>query len=575
MRRLNYRHDNITFDRLKSQVVLPKFQRSLVWTKDNKERFIDTILKGDPFGVLLLYRDDVNQNFTIIDGLQRYTTLLDFSRRPYDYVNFNIEKNEYISKVIDHITQEYPDSGREHILNQIKNEFKNVLSVYLESNNMERTYVSKRLYDFIIKTYGSLSPMSKSFILDSFTNFWIAQMDYINIEKLEIPIILYTGDFNNLPDIFERLNTGGTKLSKYEVYSSSWSNIMLKLIHNRNNRSVLNHVEKKYENLMEDTGIEITNFEEGDIKSTGRITLYEYVYGLGKEIIKESRVLTGNRPLSYSRDDSIGFSTLASFYNLHLKDLDKLVNYINGDTSALDFENITSIIIKNFQEVSEILSPYINNNTKYIEAQVISIVHTWFKLNFDLKNNKFIRKVRDVKLESDFKKYMPLRMLHDILTNHWSGSGDNKLYEIITADIENNRYMRPIGIDNWKSVLNNWIEEQNSKTTATVPMEVRMFLSFITNKDPSFRYVRNIIIPKNIVDNVNLGHLGNVFLAPIQTKFERNKLPLNDNKIEMQYCIPDEIFESPRSRYNSAEYFKIVNNRSDVLINRFIRKYYK
>lgn len=574
MRRVNYRHENISFKRLKNVVVLPKFQRSLVWKKDNKEKFINTILNGDPFGVLLLYKDDNSGEFTIIDGLQRYTTLLDFSKNPFDYITFNLDENIHILKVIEMIKQVYPDSGTDYIKKQIKDEFKVILKRYLDSNNNQDTFVPKELTKFIDKTYTLLPSDAPLLISTELTEFWLPILKNINIDDLDIPIITYQGDFSNLPDIFERLNTGGTKLSKYEVYSSSWSNIMLKLLTNRNNKGVLNHIEKKYKQLADDTGIEITDFEEGDIKTKGRVTLYEYVYGLGKEIVKESRTLTNNKPVSYSKDDSIGFSTLATFFGLHLKDLDKLVNHLNENISPLEYENITSIIIKCYIDVGLMLEPYIKENTKYIEAQVISIVYTWFILNYENKNGKITRKAVDTKLESLFKLNMPLRMLYDVLTNHWSGSGDNKLFEIAYGKIEDNRYLRPINPEAWKILLTGWVEDQSNKVSSTIPMDVRMFLSFITKKENDIRYTRHMIIPKNMTENVNLGHLGNVFLAQRYKQFNKKQLPLDVSQIEPQYLIPSEIIEYPKSKYSSDEYYRIVKERANKVIDRFIKIYY-
>ncbi|MGB0385313.1 MAG: DUF262 domain-containing protein [Ardenticatenaceae bacterium] len=62
----------------KKQLILePEFQRNLAWTKEQKSRFIESILLYLPLPPLY-----VNQNtegkFIIVDGLQRTTTLADF-----------------------------------------------------------------------------------------------------------------------------------------------------------------------------------------------------------------------------------------------------------------------------------------------------------------------------------------------------------------------------------------------------------------------------------------------------------------------------------------------------------------
>lgn len=58
----------------------PYFQRRLVWTSEDKVRFIDTILKGYPFPEIYLANGDVNVDTgegtqLLVDGQQRVTTI--------------------------------------------------------------------------------------------------------------------------------------------------------------------------------------------------------------------------------------------------------------------------------------------------------------------------------------------------------------------------------------------------------------------------------------------------------------------------------------------------------------------
>lgn len=45
---------------------------------------------------------------------------------------------------------------------------------------------------------------------------------YDRIASTIIPVIVYTGDENNLPEIFDRINSQGTPLDQYEVYAAAW-----------------------------------------------------------------------------------------------------------------------------------------------------------------------------------------------------------------------------------------------------------------------------------------------------------------------------------------------------------------
>jgi hypothetical protein len=61
----------------------PEFQRRLVWTRDDKNKFIDTILRGYPFPEIYLADGEVNLDTgegtqLLVDGLQRVSTIYQY-----------------------------------------------------------------------------------------------------------------------------------------------------------------------------------------------------------------------------------------------------------------------------------------------------------------------------------------------------------------------------------------------------------------------------------------------------------------------------------------------------------------
>ena len=61
----------------------PEFQRRLVWTRDDKNRFIDTVLRGYPFPEIYLADGEVNTETgegtqLLVDGQQRISTLIQY-----------------------------------------------------------------------------------------------------------------------------------------------------------------------------------------------------------------------------------------------------------------------------------------------------------------------------------------------------------------------------------------------------------------------------------------------------------------------------------------------------------------
>lgn len=66
-----------------SLILQPEFQRKYVWTKEHKEEFIDTILKGLPFPEVYIAQQGIDiekvlSSEVIVDGQQRLTTIMHY-----------------------------------------------------------------------------------------------------------------------------------------------------------------------------------------------------------------------------------------------------------------------------------------------------------------------------------------------------------------------------------------------------------------------------------------------------------------------------------------------------------------
>lgn len=83
----------ITLTREEKLIPRPEFQRRLVWTTEDKIRFMDTILRGMPFPEIYVANGPVDVNTgegqqLLVDGQQRVTTIFDyFSGDPKTYGN--------------------------------------------------------------------------------------------------------------------------------------------------------------------------------------------------------------------------------------------------------------------------------------------------------------------------------------------------------------------------------------------------------------------------------------------------------------------------------------------------------
>ena len=111
------------FSELKDTIVIPKFQRGLVWSKTKKKEFIKTLKAGLPIGVLLLSKK--GEKYRIVDGLQRFTTMMEYSRDYFSYIekaeitDFDLTSIIYASSdaraVFDNYTEEAKQKVKENM----------------------------------------------------------------------------------------------------------------------------------------------------------------------------------------------------------------------------------------------------------------------------------------------------------------------------------------------------------------------------------------------------------------------------------------------------------------------------
>lgn len=138
----------------KEKIYLPNFQRNYVWNKKQASKFIESLLLGLPVPGIFLYKD-IDEKMLIIDGYQRIESISRYFKNSFDNSDFKL-------------------SG-----------------------------VNK---DFNGKIYSKLNENEKDKIATSIIHATIIKAD--NPKKK---------NYHAIYEIFERLNTGGVKLSPQEV----------------------------------------------------------------------------------------------------------------------------------------------------------------------------------------------------------------------------------------------------------------------------------------------------------------------------------------------------------------------
>ena len=92
---------------------------------------------------------------------------------------------------------------------------------------------------------------------------------YDQIASTVIPVIVYHGEEENLPEIFDRINSQGTPLDQYEVYAAAWPvNKRFKV----SNTAIVECAIKKYDAFVED-GFVIHGYDREKMRSSKEVNL--------------------------------------------------------------------------------------------------------------------------------------------------------------------------------------------------------------------------------------------------------------------------------------------------------------
>jgi hypothetical protein len=116
--------------------IVPDYQRSLVWSLENKQNLIYAVMNGSPIGEFIFSKktvdtkDDYYHEWTIIDGQQRINTLRDFVANKFQdkdgrfYKDYSYREMIYLFEDFDNFSAFYIEDLTE--LEQVK--------IYLSKN---------------------------------------------------------------------------------------------------------------------------------------------------------------------------------------------------------------------------------------------------------------------------------------------------------------------------------------------------------------------------------------------------------------------------------------------------------
>ncbi len=550
-------------DKIESNVIkTPDYQRGLVWSDAQKLMLADTIKRGLPFGTILLFRSsDRTKPEQIIDGLQRCTTIAGFMKNPTAFFSETDISDDLVNNILDLI-------GVVGNRSKIYERTKILIFDWVKAGHKSMQDVEHmQYYDLAIRfTTEFPTVCGKEKQIVELVSPTLKQFQLIckQLADTVIPAIVIEGDESVLPDVFERINSKGTPLTKYQIYAATWLKPKYKLPEKY--KSIVEFNRDRKEKANGDS-IEIDGFDSQKFVQQRVLSVFEIIYGFGKEIIRKYPHLFGNETEA-NFVDSIGFTLFNACLggkSANMKDLNTLIKgtLITED----DLVSFMDKLLECINQVNGLLGKYNrfksnrqrqdSVNLLHTELQIASIVAYFFtskyaEVEYDDRDNIIKHtlvfshthpdwKARKEKLERNIPKVYFV----DILQQRWAGSGDKKLDNIMQ---QLTYYSREITESEIKAVLDNWFDNIQSERAEykriAYPKEPErillncVYLSSMTAEDQLNDMVFDIehIAPKAKMKK-QLDRFSGDLKLPISSPGNLCLLPMKENRAKKEKTI--------------------------------------
>ncbi|MBT1181951.1 DUF262 domain-containing protein [Bifidobacterium sp. CP2] len=496
-----YRIDELSVGQLK-RIKIPPFQRGFVWTRKKQEDFVQTLHDGYPFGTLLVYPENDNDKdslLLLLDGQQRLSTIRKYQDNPLSF--WKPLNREKYSEAYGKVNEALSESAQ-----LTEAEFDSIVS----DPGWTRWLLTA---DMVDKASGSLQ------IYDLISNLNASIKEYVDLEQLKIPMIVYLGSEDHIADVFANLNKGGVPLSKYEVFSAAWVGATIQLepaeesvLQDR----ILQNVKNYYLDKKKEAEFDLASFSEDDLTQSRVVSLPEFGTALGQFIVDNLPALVPN---TSSAAQELGFGLLGVAEGLDNRKLNTLNTYRDDIQNSLeDILQKTERICNNLQSMFDALLRRFkatgNDYENGLSATFKTLSYFAALWDFDPSSEEYRKAL------SNIKAYY----VYDAITSAWSSHGDQRLLEFCNGKRD---YNSKIEVENFRRAFDHWIGDQtpgiNFSKEIKCLVTIHANLSYLSASVPngeSFE-LEHIIARKRIdsVDNPKSrrilgGSLGNCMYLP-------------------------------------------------------------
>lgn len=590
------------------EIVSPEFQRGFVWKDKQVSDFMETLKKGLPFGSILLYKNR-DKKYLIIDGLQRVTAVYKFTLEPTRYLETkDIDKNIIMNILSTYKIEGDIDNNCNFIIQELVDWVK---EKYKTIKDVPTINCARFVNDILIPKYSELNNHAFE-VGDMIQPMFDSYREICDdIQSKEIPAIIMEGSEKYLPEVFEKINSEGTKLSKYDIYKAGWGAEKYSINH-KNLQEIIKANQSKYEK-MNYGKIHISNYNSDDFGKEKKLSAFEIAFGFGK-------MISNKWPDLFKSNDEETIINGEGFSLINCCLCNKNSNLKNMHTELKEkvgHENINDFLLKILEcieYVDDILGKYnrFKGNSqkskkytpKHSEFQIISIIASVFinkyvTLKIDDEENItsatfHLSAVNESwkKNEKSFINNVAKIYILEILSGRWAGTGDKNMDMVIT---NNDYYMRNVSKEEFKQGIKSWYDSTNRmrneiakvanpKNEELILLAVLYLFIFnaAENMDSSKYDIEHLATKKIMKDKLNefngelklpISSFGNLCYLPQFANRSKGENTIYDDTSYLSKCgiSIDELEE----RYSFTKEDDLVWLKKDLSIDEFKKQYFK
>ena len=435
-------------DSLDRTIVIPMFQRGKRWKKDRRDAFIDSLLQGFPVGTLL-FADQGNKTFSVIDGLQRCSTICEYILNPTTREHLN----PVDPAVLDACRLAfYPDSKNVSINHVINEKILDCITSEKTFDEVESYHIATTLCDEFQseQDYKELLRKVREIIAPWYKEY---KKEFESICATEIPVIIYTGESTHLNEIFNRINKKGLPLSDYEIYAATWPEDRYQI----SRPEIVDYVIKKYDCLaLEDYNI--LAYDSNIMRKSQELTIFEFLFGFGKYIVNTYDFLNLDPTNRNDEVSTVSFEIVDACFN-NSKKIGDLANELQSRKINLNL--LARRIEEAIKFVRDVISPICDfrgnqrDKKQFLHPKYFAISLVAFVLREMYDVDDLAVKKADWEGK---KNTIAQRILHhyvfEIVQNVWHDGGVGKIY----TSVKDRSFAEEITMNSWTSLLNTYFE---------------------------------------------------------------------------------------------------------------------